>query len=120
MAFAFQFGRATRLVGMAVLGALVLTSCGPGKDKRMLFDGFYFKTKSKRIGDDYRNFIVTADKAYQSLEGARQAAEYEGTRYCLDNAMGTSRIRWTVGPETPDNQLTFDGDTLIYQGECNP
>ncbi|GHF47348.1 hypothetical protein [Seohaeicola zhoushanensis] len=121
MAKAMHLGSLTRMAGFGALCALLaLTACVESKDKRILFDGFYFRTKAKKVDKDYSRFIVTAKDALQSVDAARQAAEYEGTRYCLENGLGTSRIKWIVGPETPDDQLVFDGDTLVYEGECNP
>ena len=100
--------------------ALSLAGCNSNDVNRTAFDGVYFKAKSKRISDDYKQFIVSVHKASLSLDGAREAAEYEGTKYCLSNFLGTSRIKWTVGPETPPEQLVLTDDILTYQGECNP
>mgnify|MGYP000085426556 CR=1 FL=1 len=114
--------RLTRFAPVAVLAALglALSGCSRDEDKRVAFDGFYFKTKAKKIDDDdLSRFSVTVQRAAQSLEGALQAGVYQGTQYCIA-ADGTSRIRWDVGPDTPPSQLVFDDGTLVMQGECNP
>lgn len=106
---------------IGILFAVVgLAACNANDDSRVAFDGFYFKAKSKRISDDRARFVVTVPKVSNSLDGARAAAEYEGTVYCLSNFFGTSRVKWDVGPETPVEQLVISDDTLTYQGECNP
>ncbi|HBS49671.1 MAG TPA: hypothetical protein DEA05_06095 [Rhodobacteraceae bacterium] len=93
-----------------------MSACQRPED-RVAFDGVTFKTKAKRIDDDWNMFTVTVSPAAASLEGARQAGRYEATRYCIGVA-GTSEVLWTVGPET--EPLRIDGDTLTFQGECNP
>lgn len=102
-------------VAVAVTG---LSACG-NRDKRVAFDGVYFKTKAKRVDDDYSEFTVSIASPSASIEGAREAGRYEGTRYCIENA-GTSRILWTVGPDTDPAQLRIQDDTLVFRGRCNP
>lgn len=101
--------------------ALALTVAGcTAQDKRLSFDGQFFRAKSQRVTkDDYLNFIVTVQQAAKSLEGARQAGVHEATYYCLAN-YGTSRIKWVQGPDVPDAALSFDKDALVLRGECNP
>ena len=98
--------------------ALALAGC-TSKDDRVTFDGLYFKAKSNKIDDDLSRFTVEVDRVSQSMDAAREAGGYEGTRYCIAN-FGTSRIDWVVGPETPPQALQVVKDTLIFQGECNP
>jgi hypothetical protein len=95
-----------------------LAACTP-KDDRVTFDGLYFKTKSHKIDDDLSRFTVEVDRVSQSLDAAREAGGYEGTRYCIAN-FGTSRIDWVVGPDTPAAALQVVKDTMVFQGECNP
>ncbi|MEC7257889.1 MAG: hypothetical protein VXW58_08710 [Pseudomonadota bacterium] len=98
--------------------ALALAGC-TAKEDRVTFDGLYFKTKSHKVDDDRSRFTVEVDRVSQSLDAAREAGGYEGTRYCITN-FGTPRIAWAVGPETPPQALQVVKDTLIFQGECNP
>ena len=63
------------------------------------------------------DFVVSVKDASVSLDGARAAGGYEGTRYCIAN-YGTSRIDWTVGPDTEPQNLVIDKDTLNFQGTC--
>lgn len=102
----------------AIAVALVLSGCQQN-EYRQTFEGVYFKTKTKSVNDNRLQFAATAQKAAMSLEGARQAAAYDATKYCIAN-YGTSRILWAVGPDTPAAQLPIvDGD-LTLTGECNP
>ena len=62
-------------------------------------------------------FTVTARPVSASLEGAREAARYEATVYCV-NRYGRSDIAWTVGPDSPDAALPIADDTLTLAGRC--
>lgn len=99
----------------ALLALLALAACGPGDDT-ILFDGQYFRT---RINDTEARhiFTVTARPVSASLQGARDAARYEATAYCVRN-YGNSRIVWTVGPDDPEETLPIADDTLTLQGAC--
>lgn len=102
----------------AIAAALVLSACQQD-EYRQSFDGVYFRTKTKSVNDNRLQFAATVQKAAQSLEGAREAAAYDATKYCIAN-YGTSRILWAVGPDAPADQLRLvDGD-LTLTGECNP
>ena len=97
--------------------ALSLAGCNSNDVNRTAFDGVYFKTKAKKLGDDLADFTVQIPGVSRSLEGARGAGEYEGTRYCIKN-FGTSDITWVVGPETDPARLVIEKDTLTFQGRC--
>lgn len=104
----------------AVCALVVLVAACEDKNKsRFPFDGFFFKTKSAKVDDDRAIFVATVSGVSASLEGARQAVEHEGTKYCIIN-FGTSDIEWSVGPDTPPAQLSIVDDTLSYQGKCDP
>lgn len=104
------------------IGALaliaVLAGCSGDKDK-ILFDGYDFRSKTAPV-DKKRSradFTVTIKDATRSLDGAREAGRYQGTRYCIAN-YGNSDIDWAVGPDTDPAQLRIvDGD-LSFQGTC--
>lgn len=119
MAVGSRRTRPGRTAIVAAMAAAVLLAGCDSKDSRITFDGFYFKTKSKKASDDFINFNVWVQKATQSIDNARKAGLHEGTRYCIDQ-FGTSRIHWAVGPDTPNERLVLDKDTLIFSGACNP
>lgn len=104
-----------RGVSVLVLAAVLLTSCGPGEDA-ITFDGQFYRTKV-RDQEQRHQFIVTASPVSASLLGAREAARYEATRYCVNN-YGSSAIKWVVGPDDPDAALPISNNTLTLQGEC--
>ena len=110
--------RGLKLVLLAGGLAVILAGCA-AKEDRVTFDGLYFKTKSHKVDDDLSRFTVEVDRVSQSLDAAREAGGYEGTRYCIQN-FGTSRIDWVVGPYTPPTALQVVKDTLVFQGVCNP
>lgn len=101
-----------------VLGALA--ACTQPED-RIKFDGHAFKAKARMTdkNESLANFTVEISDVSKSLDGAREAGRYEGTRYCIRN-YGTSRIKWAVGPDTDPGSLTVVKDALVFQGVCNP
>lgn len=103
----------------AVSCLLLLGGCNADKDKRILFDGHHFRTKAKLTDRKVSaaDFGVEVKKATQSLDGARAAGEYAGTRFCIAN-FGSSRIDWAIGPETDPGELVIEGDTLTFRGTC--
>ena len=105
-----------RFVVLSCCAAIALAGCGVDEDD-ILFDGQYFKTRLKSERGDRPNFTVTARPVSASLLGAREAARYEATVYCVNN-YGRSDIAWDVGPDSPDDALTIDSDTLVFAGRC--
>jgi hypothetical protein len=101
---------------LSVAAALALTGCGPDDDD-ILFDGQYFRSNVSTSRDARDEFTVTARPVSASLAGAREAARYEATIYCV-NRYGRSDIIWTVGPDSPDEALTIENDTLTLAGRC--
>lgn len=101
-----------------VLLAVLVAGCQQKKD-RVAFEGIYFAAKTKKAGDDLAEFTSTIKGVSSSLDGALQAARYEGTKYCIAN-YGTSKINWRVGPETPQKQLVVVDDQITFSGRCDP
>ena len=96
--------------------ALVLGACS-NDDDLVAFDGKYFRTKVKKVDKQWDVFTVEIRNVSQSLDGARQAGEYAGIEHCV-GFFGTSDILWTVGPNTPPEQLQIVDDRLTFQGRC--
>jgi hypothetical protein len=105
-----------RLVALIAFSGLALTACGPDDDD-ILFDGQFFRASIDTDRATRDQFTVTARPVSASLIGAREAARYEATVYCV-NRYGRSDIIWTVGPDSPDEQLPISNDTLTLQGRC--
>lgn len=100
----------------SVIIALSLAACGPSEDD-ISFDGMFFRSSIDTERGSRREFVVTARPVSQSLVGAREAARYEATVYCIQE-YGSSDIIWAVGPDSPDESLTIDDDILYLQGTC--
>jgi hypothetical protein len=96
-----------------------LAACGQREKDQILFDGQAFRTKASAV-DKRRTraeFTVTIDDVARSLDGAREAGRYQGTRYCIEN-YGNSDIEWAVGPDTDPAKLRVVDGRLTFQGTC--
>jgi hypothetical protein len=105
-----------KLLVTAVVVLTVVAGCSSSRDDLIAFDGQYFRTNLNR-GDDPRMFAVSARPVSASLEGARQAAQYEAFTYCI-NEYGSSKIRWMVGPQQDPSTYSVVDDTLTLRGVC--
>lgn len=106
---------ATLVVVLAVTAA-----CSRNRNRdRLLFDGQEFRTRANPVDKKVTlaDFTVTVEDVSRSLDGAREAGRYQGTRYCIEN-YGTSKIAWAVGPDTDPAQLRVVDNRLTFQGEC--
>ncbi|MCX7559429.1 hypothetical protein OS190_07585 [Sulfitobacter sp. F26204] len=101
---------------MFALSLGLLTGCTDSKNQ-ITFDGHYFRTKVAKVDKQRDVFTVRIRDVAQSLEGARAAGRHAGIAYCVEN-FGSSKIRWSVGPETPPEQLQIVDNTLVFQGVC--
>lgn len=113
-----QFRTGLLLAALALTG-LAACSTSTSNNDRVSFDGIEFKTKAKAV--DKKNapetFDVTVKNARQSLDGAKEAGRYEGTKYCIAT-FGSSDIIWISGPDVENSELVLDDDTLMLQGTC--
>lgn len=105
----------------AVLALALLTACGlitPSED-RILFDGKPFRAKAKVVDKKTAptDFTVVVNGVSASLDGAREAGRYEGTKFCIQN-FGSSRIAWKVGPDTDPQNLQISDNRLTFAGTC--
>ncbi|WP_424986050.1 hypothetical protein [Microbulbifer sp. S227A] len=96
-------------------------ACGRDNPNRVAFDGVIFKSKTKAVDKKVSraDFTSTIYKVSQSLDGAREAARYQGTIYCVTN-YGTSRIAWTIGPDTEPGRLAVVDNNITFRGKCDP
>ncbi|MBD3663563.1 hypothetical protein H9Q16_06490 [Sulfitobacter sp. TSTF-M16] len=99
-----------------LVAALATTACS-NNNNRIAFDGQYFRAKVSKVDKQRDVFTVRVRDVSRSLDGARAAGRYEGIAYCVEN-YGSSDIDWTVGPETPPEQLTIADDAIVFQGTC--
>ncbi|ETW11787.1 hypothetical protein ATO8_16108 [Roseivivax marinus] len=106
-----------RLILTILTASLALAGCTE-TSKRIRFDGEFYRSNASAPRSDRHNFVVTSGPLSRGIEGARQAALYEGTRHCM-TYYGTSKIDWAVHPtQDPVQALTIDGDRIVVQGRC--
>lgn len=105
-----------RFAAVLLTAALALTACGPDEDD-ILFEGQFFRAKIDTDRGSRDEFTVLVRPVSASLTGAREAARYEATVYCV-NRYGSSAIDWEVGPDAPDAALPIQDDTLFLKGTC--
>lgn len=101
---------------LLVTAAAILGGCQSRED-RIAFDGKYFRTKLSKVDGQRDVFTVVVKNAAQSINGAREAARYEATVYCV-NTYGSSDITWVVGPDSPAENLRLVDDGLVFSGSC--
>ncbi|WP_300055761.1 hypothetical protein [uncultured Roseobacter sp.] len=104
-----------RPVYSVLMMAGLLAACGSGAED-IAFDGQFYRTGISDL-DERHKFQVTASPVSASLEGAREAARYEATVFCV-NEYGSSAIEWVVGPDDADEVLPISNDTLTLEGAC--
>ncbi|OZB16808.1 MAG: hypothetical protein B7X55_07335 [Rhodobacterales bacterium 34-62-10] len=111
---------------LLALGAVVaLTGCGTISNVtdritgsgRQAFDGQFFRASLAHDRAAPADFVIRVQDAGKSLTGAREAGRYEATKHCIEY-FGNSAADWTVGPDSPDEALVFDGGTLVLTGRC--
>ncbi len=112
-------GKTVLLLLVAALAGPV--ACGRDNPNRIAFDGVIFKSKTRAVDKKVSraDFTSTIYKVSQSVDGARDAARYQGTIYCVTN-YGSSRIAWTIGPDTEISRLAVVDDTITFRGKCDP
>ncbi|SFT63622.1 hypothetical protein [Sedimentitalea nanhaiensis] len=110
------------LISLGLVAAVAVVSGCSGKRKdAFAFHGVVFKAKTRPVDKKVSraDFTATIFDATQSLDGAREAARYEGTKYCIAN-YGTSMIDWSVGPESEPGRLSVSDNAITFRGRCDP
>lgn len=105
----------TRIVILLMTLGLVAGCNAQDRLNYQEFDGIYFPTTSKSQRQQKNVFTVRVRNATRSLDGARQAAHYEGTKYCV-STFGSSDIAWETDLQA--EELTLSGNDLIAAGTC--
>lgn len=106
-------------IAILLLCGLCVTACASlnAGRKGQSFDGHYFRTSAKKVGEDRSQFEVTVRKATASIAGAQEAGRVESARYCIEN-YGSSVVNWVIGPDDDPETYVLDGDTLVLSGTC--
>ncbi|MEM7519646.1 MAG: hypothetical protein AAF307_01305 [Pseudomonadota bacterium] len=100
----------------AVLAVIAMAGC-TNRNDRPTFDGQYFRVKAAKVDDQRDAFTVRVRDVSRSLDGAREAGRYGGIEYCIAT-FGSSKIAWTVGPDTPPEALQISDNTIVFSGVC--
>ncbi len=113
-----RFGRAGVIA--ALVAVSMIAGCGntiKSSAERVAFDGHVFRASAKQTAKRTQPaaFSVTVNGVSKSFDGAREAGRHEGIRFCIRN-FGSSRIDWSVGPDT--EQLQVENDKLTFVGRC--
>ena len=111
--------RYLRALVTVVVASSLLAGCS-GKTRNVnavKFDGHYFSGRAAKIKADPYGFTVRIRNAAKSISGAREAARYEATIYCIEQ-FGTSDIIWSIGPD--DEAISLSNRSLTLAGRCDP
>jgi len=100
---------------VSLIALIALAACSD--DERVRFDGQLFKGRLDASKEDTRQFVATVSPVAASLDGAREAARYEGTKYCIAQ-FGNSYIDWTNSPDAEEADLQIENGTLTVVGAC--
>ena len=106
-------------LGMAIVVSVLLAGCsGTIRNVNAVkVDGHYFTGRAAKTKTDPHGFTVRIRNAAKSIAGAREAARYEATIYCIEQ-FGTSDIIWSVGPD--DDAISLSNGSLTLAGRCDP
>ncbi len=106
------------LATVVVASTLVAACSGTIRNVNAVkFDGHYFAGRASKSGADPHGFSVRIRNAAKSIAGAREAARYEATIYCIQQ-FGTSDIIWSIGPD--DEAISLSNRSLTLAGRCDP
>lgn len=106
------------LATVVVASTLVAACSGTIRNVNVVkFDGHYFAGRASKSSADPHGFSVRIRNAAKSIAGAREAARYEATIYCIQQ-FGTSDIIWSIGPD--DEAISLSNRSLTLAGRCDP
>ena len=106
------------LATVVVASTLVAACSGTTRNVNAVkFDGHYFAGRASKNSADPHGFSVRIRNAAKSIAGAREAARYEATIYCIEQ-FGTSDIIWSIDPY--DEAISLSNGSLTLAGRCDP
>ena len=111
--------RQLRAVATVVVASTLVAACsGTIRNVNAVkFDGHYFAGRASKSSADPHGFSVRIRNAAKSIAGAREAARYEATIYCIQQ-FGTTNIIWSIGPD--DEAISLSNRSLTLAGRCDP
>lgn len=96
---------------------LTLAACGRGERDIVTFEGAQYVGDLRSERSDRAAFVATGGPASMSLEGARQAAQYQAVQHCI-GYLGSSDVAWVNGPDVDDTALVVQDDRVVLTGRC--
>ena len=106
------------LAKVVVASTLVAACSGTTRNVNAVkFDGHYFAGRASKSSVETHGFSVRIRNAAKSIAGAREAARFEATIYCIEQ-FGTSDIIWSIGPD--DEAISLSNGSLTIAGRCDP
>ena len=111
--------RHLRALATIVVASTLVAACSGNirNVNAVKFDGHYFAGRASKNSAVPHGFSVRIRNAAKSIAGAREAARYEATIYCIQQ-FGTSDIIWSIGPD--DEAISLSNRSLTLAGRCDP
>jgi hypothetical protein len=97
---------------------LILAACGQSELDIVTYDGARFVGDLRSERGDRAAFVATGGPASVSLEGARQAAQFQAVQHCI-GYLGSSDVAWINGPDVDDSALVISDDKVVLTGRCS-
>jgi len=95
----------------------MLAACGSSDLDTITFEGARFSGDLRSERSDRAAFVASGGPASISLEGAKQAAEFQAVQHCIAY-LGTSDIDWVDGPDVEDSGLVVVENEVVLTGSC--
>ncbi|WP_292288030.1 hypothetical protein [Marivita sp.] len=101
----------------ALFGSMILAGCGASDRDTITFEGARFTGDLQSERGNRAAFVATGGPASVSLEGSRQAAQFQAVQHCI-GYLGTSDVDWKNGPYVDDSELTIRDNAVVLTGRC--
>lgn len=96
---------------------LLVAACGQGDLDTVIYEGARFGGDLRVVRGDRAAFVATGGPASVSLEGSKQAAEFQVVQHCI-RYLGSSDVAWTNGPDVEDSALLIENNKVVLSGRC--
>ena len=96
----------------------LLAACGSSDLDTITYEGARFSGDLRSERSDRAAFVASGGPASVSLEGAKQAAEFQAVQHCI-SYLGTSDIDWVNGPDVEDSGLVVVENAVVLTGRCS-
>lgn len=80
-------------------------------------DGVRYRARVAADPEDKREMSIFVTPVATNPEAAVSTASFAANRYCILVYGGSDKV-WTLGPDTPVEQLPIEDDTATLRGRC--